>query len=235
MNKYKDIRSPWFRNLKHVLRLFIRKPGFIYLGEKMDGQQAFFLSNHVGAFAPLILELYGNHPFRFWGTYEMNSSPGEVYKYLSDVYFHQKKHMNLFVARCLSFFAAPFVYLFYRGLNLISTYPDLRFKRTLNETLKTLREKQSIVIFPEQSEDGYFDELKMFHNGFIFIAERALEEGMDLPVYLAYYRKRDHKYIVDRPVMISELLRDKEPRARIAERLCRRCNELGKIKNQCPL
>ena len=167
MNKYKDIRSPWFRNLKHVLRLFIRKPGFIYLGEKMDGQQAFFLSNHVGAFAPLILELYGNHPFRFWGTYEMNSSPGEVYKYLSDVYFHQKKHMNLFVARCLSFFAAPFVYLFYRGLNLISTYPDLRFKRTLNETLKTLREKQSIVIFPEQSEDGYFDELKMFHNGFI--------------------------------------------------------------------
>ncbi len=230
MSKYKDNRKLWFRHFKCVLRLFIRKPNFVYLGKSMEGQQVFFLSNHVGASAPLALELYVNHPFRFWGTYEMNSSLIKVYKYLSNIYFHQKKHMNLFVARCLCVIAAPMLYLFYRGLNLISTYPDVRFKRTLKETLKTLHERQSVVIFPELSKDGYFDELKMFHNGFIFMAEKALEEGMDLPLYLAYYRKYDRRYIVDEPILISELLRNKEPREHIAERLCRRCNELGKMQ-----
>jgi 1-acyl-sn-glycerol-3-phosphate acyltransferase len=230
MGKSGDNRSLWFRHFKSVLRLFVRKPKFVYLGKNMEGQQAFFLSNHVGASAPLILELYGHHPFRFWGTYEMNSSLKEVYKYLSNTYFHQKKHMNLFLARCLSIVAAPVLYLFYRGLNLISTYPDARFRRTLRETLKTLRERQSIVIFPELSKNGYFDELKMFHAGFVLMAEKALKEGIDLPLYLAYYRKNEHRYIVDKPVMISELLRNNEPRKRIADRLCRRCNELGKMK-----
>ena len=79
-------------------------------------------------------------------------------------------------------------------------------------------------------KDGYFDELKMFHAGFVLMAEKALKEGIDLPLYLAYYRKNEHRYIVDKPVMISELLRNNEPRKHIADRLCRRCNELGKMK-----
>ena len=230
MSKYKDNRRPWFRNVKSVLRLFIRKPRFVFLGKSMEGQQIFFLSNHVGASAPLVLELYGNHPFSFWGTYEMNGGLIEVYKYLSNVYFHQKKHMNLFVARCLSVIVAPLTYLFYRGLNLISTYPDIRFRKTLSETLKTLRERQSVVIFPEFSKNGYFDELKMFHSGFVLLAKKTLEEGMDLPLYLAYYCKYEHRYIVDKPILISELLRNKEPRKRVAEYLCRRCNELGRMR-----
>lgn len=222
-------RKPWFRKLKGILRLFIKEPKFVFLGEKMQ-ERAFFLSNHVGASAPLALELYAERPFRFWGTYEMNSNLGVVYHYLSYTYYHKKHHWGLWPARFFCLIAAPLVWLFYRGLNLISTYPDMRFRNTIRESIKVLKEDQSIVIFPEHSAEGYFDELTLFHSGFVLMAEKCLKAGMDLPIFLAYYRKQDRRYIVDKPIRISELLKLGKTREAIAEHLRVRCNELGRME-----
>lgn len=221
-------RKIWFENLKKILRLIIKKPEFIFLGEKFEGQ-AFFLSNHVGASAPLTLELYGSHPFRFWGTFEMNSGLSEVYKYLTVTYYHKKKHWNLTLARLFCLIAAPLVTIFYRGLNLISTYPDMRFHKTVRESLNTLKNGHSLFIFPEDSSDGYHDELTYFHSGLIFMAEQAIKAGYDLPMFLAYYQKPNRRYIIDKPIRLSELLKKGESREAIAEMLRQRCNDLGKM------
>ena len=63
--KYKDIRKPWFRFLKKIMRLFIKESTFIYLDKKID-KPTIILSNHVGTSAPLAWELYGKLPFRFF-------------------------------------------------------------------------------------------------------------------------------------------------------------------------
>jgi len=222
-------RKLWFRRLKTLLRLFIKEPEFVYLGEEMK-DQAFFLSNHVGSSVPLAMELYSNVPFRFWGTYEMNSSLPTVYRYLSYTYYYKKQHWNLTLARLFCLIAAPLVWVFYRGLNLIPTYPDMRFHKTIRESLDVLKDDQSLVIFPEHSADGYFDELVLFHPGFVLMAEQSLKAGMDLPVFLAYYRKPERRFIVDKPMLISELLKIGETREAIAEKLRIRCNELGRMK-----
>lgn len=219
-------RKPWFKNLKKILRLIIKEPEFVFLGEKFEGQ-GFFLSNHVGASAPLTLELYGKHPFRFWGTFEMNSSLKEVYQYLTVTYYHQKKYWNLTLARLFCLIAAPLVKIFYNGLNLISTYPDVRFHKTIRESLQTLKNGHSLFIFPEDSSKGYFDELTHFHSGLVFMAEHAVKAGYDLPLFLAYYQKQNRRYIVDKPVRLSELLKSGETREEIAEKLRQRCNQLG--------
>jgi len=224
----KPNRKPWFRRLKVILRWFIKEPEFVYLGEEME-EQSFFLSNHVGASVPLAMELYSKLPFRFWGTYEMNSNVIEVYKYLSYTYYHKKKHWNLFASRLFCLIAAPLVWIFYRGLNLISTYPDMRFHQTIKESLNVLKDDQSLVIFPEHSADGYFDELILFHPGFVLMAEKCLKAGMDLPVFLAYYRKPERRFIVDKPMRISELVKIADTREAIAEKLRVRCNELGRM------
>ena len=91
-------RRGWFKCVKAILRIFIKKPRFVFLGEEFQ-DRSLVLSNHVGASAPLTLETHFPKPFRFWGTYEMNSSLKEVYKYLSEVYFTQKKHWNKFGAK----------------------------------------------------------------------------------------------------------------------------------------
>ena len=65
--KYRDIRKPWFRFIKKIMRLFVKESEFIYLGEKIE-EPTIILSNHVGTCAPLAWELYGKLPFRFWGA-----------------------------------------------------------------------------------------------------------------------------------------------------------------------
>ena len=77
--KYVDIRKPWFRRLKAVMRIAIKKSNFIYLDKKID-TPTIILSNHVGTSAPLAWELYGELALRFWGAFEMNSTLGELYK-----------------------------------------------------------------------------------------------------------------------------------------------------------
>ena len=92
------------------------------------------------------------------------------------------------MARLFCIIAAPLAYLFYRGLTLISTYPDHRFRKTIKESLKTLDNGQSLVIFPEDSSKGYFDELTYFYSGFLLLAKTAYKKGKDVEIYLSYYR-----------------------------------------------
>ena len=57
----------------------------------------------------------------------------------------------------------------------------------------------------------------------------CLKKNLDLPVYVSYFKKSERKYIVDEPIMISELLSKYESREEICKALCDRCNELGKM------
>ena len=226
--KYKDIRKPWFRFLKKIMRIFIKESSFIYLDQKID-KPTIILSNHVGTTAPLAWELYGKLPFRFWGASEMNSGLISLYKYQTRVYYHEKKHWNLHLARLFCLIASPLTNMFYKGLNLISTYHDIRFKKTISESINTLKDGKSVIIFPEISDKGYLDELEGFHQGFTTLASIMLRKKMDVQICVAYYKKNDKTYIVDKPMMLSDIFKEGSTRADIAEMLCNRCNELGRM------
>ena len=226
--KVKRIRPRWFAIIKGLLKIFIRKPKFIYLGDEIK-ERSLILSNHVGAKGPLAWELYFKSPFRFWGTYEMNSSLPKVYVYLSKIYFHQKKHWPLWLSRILCVIAAPLLWVFYRGLNLISTYPDYRFRNTVKTSVEEIENNRSIVVFPEDSSNGYHDKLTMFFAGFVVFAKKCYKKGYDLPIYVAYLKKKTKEMIIDKPVLYSELANLELSQQEIADKLCDRMNELADL------
>ena len=221
-------RKAWFRGLKAFLRLFIRKPEYLLLGDEF-AERSVILSNHVGSLGPLTHELYFLKRFRFWGTYEMNSGLKSVYIYLSQIYFYQKKHKSKSMSKFLGFIVAPFANMFYKGLELISTYRDHRLRKTLDESIKTLKDNQSLIIFPENSSDGYHDELKECFAGFVVLGKVCLKQGIDLPVYTSYFRKKEKVIVVDKPIMMSELLGSGLDKKQIAENIRTRMNELGNM------
>ena len=227
MNKTDKLkfRKRWFTPIKSILKIFIKKPKVKYLGEKIDGQ-VMFLSNHVGAKAPLKLELYFDKPFRFVGTYEMNGNFKEVYKYLSETYFYQKKHWKKLPAKLFSIIATPLAWMFYRGLNLISSYKDGRLIKTVKDCLKTIKDGGSLVIFPEDSSSGYHDNITHFFSGFLFVAKKSAEKGIDLPIYLAYLKKKENCYVIDAPVYYSQLIASGKTHDEIAEDCRVRLNQL---------
>ena len=225
--KVKPLRKRGFGILKGIMRLFIKRSTFEYLGEEIK-PGSIILSNHEGTSAPLAWELYNKTPFGFWGAYEMNSGLVKLYKYQTKVYYHEKKHWNIHAARAFCLLASPLTNMFYKGLNLISTYPDYRFRHTLKESLETLQNNQSVIIFPEDSTKGYLSELEGFHKGFTMLAKLCLKKGLDVPLYVSYYKKKERKYIVDKPVMLSKLFKEGFDAKEVCQQLCDRCNQLGR-------
>ena len=159
----------------------------------------------------------------------MNSGLIKMYKYQTKVYYHEKKHWNLFGARMFCLLASPLTNIFYKGLNLISTYPDARFTKTIKESINAIRNGENIVIFPEKSTNGYQATLDGFYAGFVLFAEVCKRGGIDLPVFVSYFNKEKKIYLIDKPVKYSELCKNGETRELIAQKLCDRCNELGRM------
>ena len=221
-------RKWWFKLLKKLMVGRYKRPKFVYLGEKF-GKGGIILSNHEGTDAPLTLELYCDQPVRFWGASEMNSGLIPMYKYQTKVYYHQRKHWNIWLARLFCLIASPLTNLFYKGLNLISTYRDIRFTRTLRESMAALKNGENVVIFPEDATKGYLAELEGFFQGFVMLAEVCHRRGIDVPIYVTYFKKKELVYMVDAPIRYSELVKGGATRAEIAKRLLDRCNELGKM------
>ena len=217
----------WFKYVKIILRIFTKKPDFVFLGTK-PVEPSIHLCNHVGSKGPLRLELYYDHDFNFWGTHEMNGGFKSIYKYLSTTYFQGKKHFKPFIAKVIGFVATPFLRIIYLGLKLIPTYTDMRLKNTIKESIKEIENKRSIIIFPENSANGYFDVIKEFEPGFILLLEKLYKKDIDLPVYVMYYQKDKNRYIVDEKVMISSLFELNLSREELAEKMKERCNELSK-------
>ena len=226
--KVKKKRKIWFKILKNIMKMRYKRPAFVYLGEKFE-YGSVILSNHEGTDAPMSLEIYNPHPTRMWGAHEMNSGLRAMYKYQTRVYYHEKKHWNLHLARLFCLLASPLTFLFYKGLNLISTYQDARLKKTINESIEALKKGESIVIYPEHSDKGYLAQLEGFHNGFILLCEVALKKGLDLPIYVTYYRKSDKVYVIDKPVLYSVISQGKT-KDEVAQVLLNRCNQLGKME-----
>ena len=227
--KQKPKRKLYFRILKKLMKSRYKKPRFIYLGEEFENG-ALILSNHEGTDSPMSLEIYCDKPLRMWGTGEMNSGLIKLYKYQTRYYYHEKKHWNIHLARLFCLIASPLTWLFYAGFDLISTYKDTRLIKTLRESVASLKSGDNIVIFPEDSTNGYLPELEGFHEGFVLLADVCKKQGLDLPIYVSYFRKSDRTYIFDAPVMYSELYERYKSRAEIAKQLCKRCNELGKMQ-----
>ena len=228
--KQKNNRKWWFRFLKKLMKSRYKKPNFVYLGEEITNG-AMILSNHEGTDAPMSFEIYSKKPIRFWGSFEMNSGLRRMYSYQTKVYYHEKKHCNLFLARLFCLIASPLTNLFYKGLNLISTYPDARLKNTLKESFDALKNGENIVIFPEKSTEGYKDVLDGFHAGFVLLGDYTLKNGMDLPIFVSYFNKKKRVYIVDKPVLYSELKEKFKTKEEIAQELCDRCNKIGALSN----
>ena len=83
---------------------------------------------------------------------------------------------------------------------------------------------------PEISEKGYLAELEGFHAGFVILAETCLKKGIDVPVFITYYKKATNQYIIDAPVNYSKIKEKYVTKEEITKALCIRCNELGKME-----
>ena len=216
-----------FKFSKLIVRIITRKPKYKFLGKDFNVDEPFlFIVNHCGKKSPLKLEMYFPKELRIWGTHEMTEGYKSVHKYLTKTYYHEKKHLPKVLAWIVGTIVSPFVAGFYKGMRITPTYPDVRFIKTLKESMEIIENNINLVIFPEDSNDGYKNEITHFFSGFVRLLEHLKKRNIDLLVYVGYLNKKKNTFIVNEPKRYSEIKLNNETDDEIANKLREELNSL---------
>lgn len=219
-------RQPVWKCVSGILRLFFRKPKIISLSGELPNK-AIYVANHSAMFGPLIFNLYLPAKTSPWGAYPMLGTYKQRYHYLRDVYFIQKRHKNKVTATLLAFFEAFLSPCFYKGLRVLPSYNDSRFITTIRKSVQTLEQDVGIIVYPENSNDGYHEILTEFYAGFVELARYfKLRHHEDLPIYPVYYHPKKKIMVIGNPSTITDYTDKGMNRKQIAASFCQQVNDL---------
>ena len=211
-------KQPIFGFTKSILKLFLKKPKkIINLAGDLQ-PRSIIIANHSAKKGPLFLELYFPLYHYVWGAGEMLGNYNSRFHYLRDIFYMKKRGFNKFVSTFLATFEAIFSPLVYRGMRVLPTYTNGRLLSTLNKSIDALKQDVSVLIFPENSDGGYLDEMTEFFSGFVLLAQSYFHKtGEDVPVYPVYYHIKKRILCIDKPCYIQELMKQGLSRNEIAE------------------
>ena len=218
-------RQPIFSIVKKTMRLFFRVKVENRAGELPD--KAIIVGNHSAKSGPVAYELYYPKFNVTWGAHEMLGNYKSRYLYLRNVFYIQKQGRGKVYATLKSAFEAIFSKMFYRGIKVLPTYTDMRFLYTVRNSMAVLDDGASLVIFPEDSNEGYRDEIISAYPGFVMLAEQYfIKTGEDLPIIPVYFHKASKKIIIDTPETVEQLKAQGLSRTEIVNHFVERINNL---------
>lgn len=218
-------RQPFFAVVKWVMRRFHKKIRTLSLDGTLD-EKCLYLVNHANKYGPVLYETYFPVYNVKWGAAPMLGKYGERKKYLRDVLYIQKNGYGRAKASFKAFFEAFFSQFFYKGMKMLPTYTDARLMKTVKKSVEVLNES-AVMIFPEDSNEGYFDEMRKFFPGFVLVMDQYFRKNKtDIPVRAVYYSKRRSLMVVDTPCYLQDFVKQGLDREGIAEAMRERVNAL---------
>lgn len=198
-------KQPVFAVVKFILRLFIHKPKIISYNDKIP-TDGIIIAPHHGKWGPLFLCIHYPKKISCIGAHPMLGSYKERFHYLRDVLYIQKLHRKKFGATLAAGFEAIFSKMIYKGMHLIPSYDDYRFLNTINYACKTIENGLPVVVFPENSDQGYDDIMHDFHPGFVKLIQFYNRRyKCDVPVYPLYEHLKKKLIVINKPFYLSEL------------------------------
>lgn len=200
-------RSKKFKFFKTLVRPFKRRPQIIELHKDPMVHPYIMVSNHSGAAGPFTFELFLDRFFCFWGTHEMCEGIRSRWNYLYHKFYQKSLHYSKFKSFVIACLFAPISKMLYRATEVIPTYSDIRLKRTMETSIGKLNQGKSILIFPEDSSEGYNTPIMKYNAGFASLSKLYFSKTQkDLPVYPMCYSKKANTMIIGEPIFVNSLL-----------------------------
>ena len=197
-------RQPVWRIAKKVFRPFFRATVESTIEELPD--KAIIVSIHAAKRGPMAISC--NYPkfHAIWGHHAMLGTYVDRFRYLRNVLYIQKMHKGKLIATLKATYEAFFSIYIYRGMHIIGTYTDMRFLGTVRNSMEVLNDNGTVILFPEDSSEGYFDEVRDAFPGFVMLAMTYYQkEGQDLPVIPAYISTDKHRFLLGKPRYVHEM------------------------------
>ncbi len=219
-------KQPIYKCFKPIMRLFFKKPRIINLAGDL-AEKSIVVANHSAKSGPPSLDLHFPVATCKWGAYQMLGNYRSRRRYLKDVLYIQKcgkKPLPSAIISSILAVPSPWIY---KGMRMMASYPDGRLMQTIRNSVEVLDANYSVMIYPENSNDGYKDVLTEFFPGFVMLAERYYRlRGEDLPVYPVYYHIKKRIMVIGKPMYVQEMVKEGLDRYQIAERFKDAVNQL---------
>jgi len=226
LKNYKKQRPTYTFGAK-VIKFFSKKYKIINLNDELVENNCIFISNHSAANGPLMLTL--NLPFKFvpWGINDMCQKYSVRRRYLIDIFYRKKLKYSKFRSFAIGTLFAIISGYLYRNNDVIPTFTDVSLKSTMEKSIEKLKQGENILIFPEDSSDGYFEVLTKYYPGFAMLSKLYFKKTkIDLPVYPIYISKKKKVIIMGKPLFVNRMLEQKFTLKEIAEKAKNITNEL---------
>lgn len=182
--------------------------------------KAILVSIHAAKNGPMAISMSYPKFSAMWGHHAMLGTYRERFSYLRNVLYVQKMHKNKFVATLKASYEALFSIYIYRGMKVIGTHTDMRLIHTIHSSMDVLDANAGIVIFPEDSSEGYFDEVRSAFAGFVMLSSLYYRtRGEDVPVIPMYISTKKKRLIVGEPRYLHELEQAGLDRDELADRI----------------
>lgn len=219
-------KQPFYKCFKPIMKIFFKKPEIINLAGDIE-DKSIILANHSAKSGPPALDLYFPKKTSKWGAYQMFGNYKMRRAYLKDILYIQKCGASKFKATVMSTILALFNQFIYKGMWMMPSYPDMRLIKTLRNSCKVIEANIPVMIYPENSNNGYKDVLTEFFPGFVMLSEKYYKDfGVDLPVYPVYYSIKKRKLIIDKPMYVQEYVKQGLSRDEICKIFCEAVNRL---------
>lgn len=218
-----------FSFFKGIFKTFKKKPKIYNLNDENElANEAIYISNHSAASGPMLLSLYFPTFFVPWGAHPMTENYKNRWKYLYYIFYQKKlgyKKVKSFILATLFGLISKRLYV---GMRLIPTYEDLRFHKTIKQSMYYLKRQEAILIFPEDSNEGYLETLTKFNPGFVALAKIYLKrENKSLPIYPIYYHKKSNSMIIGKPQDYEDISKQLKTNEEVASHFKDVVNSLG--------
>jgi 1-acyl-sn-glycerol-3-phosphate acyltransferase len=228
--KKQDNFNLFVRIVRRILITFKTRPTII-LSDQILPDQAIYIANHSGAAGPLTISMYFPNHLVPWGAHPMTEHYFKRWQYLYHVFYRQKLKYSRIRSWILATLFGIISKALYKGVQLIPTYTDLRLMKTMKLSIDHLKIGNSLLIFPEDSEDGYHEHIKDFHAGFIYLAEKyAKETSNHIPIVPLFYHKALNEIRVGKAYTLDDFSRIKKRKDKAIE-FKTILNQLGKTKS----
>ena len=210
-------KQPVWKVIKFILRPFFYVKNVEFLGEEFPSR-CIIVSNHNNKKGPIVYEFSLPVFHATWGAYPMLGTIKMRFHYLRDIFYMQKNGVKKWKATLRAGFESIFSIFGYKGIKVIPSYPDARFRKTLHYSMQCLENDIAVSVYPEDSDQGYFDEMTRFFPGFVMLSDMYFKKtGEDLPVFPAYYGRKKKKIVVGKPLYVQDLVKQGKSREEIAE------------------
>jgi len=189
--------------------------------------KAIIASIHAAKSGPVCISVTYPKFYMMWGHHGMLGNYAERFSYLRNVLYIQKLHKGKFIATLKATYEAFFSKFVYKGMKIIGTYTDMRFLQTVKNSMEVLQDNASVVIYPEDSSEGYFDEIRSAFPGFVMLSSTYYQKhGEDVPILPAYVTKKKRRLIVGEPIYTRELEKQGLSKQEIADLVKEKINAL---------